>query len=167
MTWTVNWAETARSCSEHAGRRATSLLPIGENHNDPGLLAIVEHFGSSLHSYREWSFAGWRQRLQVTHDKAGSVGGRLKIEPDIALLCRSWAIRDKPDATEARCPRENLGKCGAHFINPRSQRGNALVEISRHGARSIEHDHGVIGAWRRRFGAKGSETGKKEYEGRK
>lgn len=90
----------AQLLAEVARRGAAGLLAVGQNDDHPGLLAIVQDVGSFGHGCRDRCLACGRQRVEVAHDLACSICGRLEIEPDVALLARAWAIGDEADAAD-------------------------------------------------------------------
>ena len=131
---------------EIAGRSAASLLAVGQDDDEAGLVLVIEHFGGVGDGRRQGRLAGRRERVHLGHDALARIGRGFQRELHIALLIGPRPIDDEPDPAEAGDGRQHALERGAHLLDARLGRGDALIEIAGHRPRGVEHEHGVFGA---------------------
>src|SRR5262245_27786738 len=107
----------AELLAEIARRAAARLFAVGEEHDQGGLGAEIEHLGGSRHRRGQRGLAGRRERLDRIHDALSRIRFGLQIETDVALIPHAGPVGDEPDAAMPGDARQDLCERGAHLVD--------------------------------------------------
>src|SRR5262245_21993258 len=127
----------AELLAEIARRAAARLFAVGQEHDQGGLGAIIEHLGGFRHRRGQRGFAGRRESLDRRHDALRRIRLRLEIETNVALIPHAGPVGDEPDAAMPCDAREYLCERGEHLVDAahRARRFAAIAPaIARHRA---------------------------------
>jgi hypothetical protein len=139
----------AELLAEFARRAAARLFAVGEEHDQGGFSAVIEHLGGLRHRRGQRGLAGRCERLDRRHDALGRIRLRLEVETNVTLIPHPGPIGDEPDAAMPGDAREDVCERGAHLVDTAhgARRFAAIAPaIARHRARGVEHDHRILGA---------------------
>jgi hypothetical protein len=95
------------------------------------------------------------------------MGHRREVELNVALVIRPWTECDQAYPAKLRSPRQDLGEGGSYLVDPGDDCRDALVHVTCHRTRCVEHNHRIISArrWPLLLGMNGRPSAKKEKHG--